>query len=93
MTTNVELQRRFKKLHTLPGYADLEIAPRQWWGWEEARAFARSLGFTSKKQWCKGRVTLARPRQLPSHPGGVYTKEWRGYADFLGTGNPSRKQW
>ena len=86
-----ELQRRVKLLHSLPGYAELGPKP-QWWDWEKARVYARSLGFTTSKQWKKWRSTSARPTELPSHPSAVY-KEWRGYADFLGTPNPARKQW
>lgn len=90
---SVELKRRIRLLQTLPGFSELEVGPRQWWDFETARAFARTLGLKSRHHWTRWRKTPARPRQLHTHPGDYYKKEWRGYADFLGTGNPPTKQW
>jgi hypothetical protein len=60
---------------------------------EEARAFARSLGIPRQLVWRKyvvGEIPglPPRPRNVPSKPGACYKHEgWVGYGDFLGTGN------
>jgi len=58
---------------------------------EEARAFARKLELTNKRQWtafCQGKLpekgTL--PKDIPAGPYSVYKdKGWAGFPDWLGT--------
>ena len=54
-----------------------------------ARAFARSLGFTSPSEWrawCRGERgdVRARPGNVPAEPDSVYPRAWRGWPDWLG---------
>ena len=61
----------------------------RWMRFSSCRAFARSLGLKSQKEWwtwCK--VPGQRPEDVPSHPNQVYAGYgWQGWGDFLGTGN------
>lgn len=60
---------------------------------EEARAFARSLGLSGQlawRQYVNGELPdlPPRPANVPSNPNARYKHEgWAGYGDFLGTGN------
>jgi superfamily II DNA or RNA helicase len=50
----------------------------------EARAFARSLGFTSCAEWFKFAKTKKRPKDIPYNPQGIYrNKGWRDWYDWL----------
>ena len=54
---------------------------------DEARAFARGLKLSSKKEWRAWRKKH-RPRDIPSAPDKTYKEAgWTNWGDFLGTGN------
>ena len=61
----------------------------RWMHFSSCRAFARSLGLKGVKEWeawCK--VPGQRPEDVPSAPHRTYAGfGWKGYGDFLGTGN------
>lgn len=62
--------------------------------WSEARALVRELHLRNQvefKDWASGgRPDLApRPPDLPTNPWRSYAKLWKGWGDFLGTGNLS----
>ena len=62
----------------------------RWLHFSRCRAFARSLKLKSRKEWqawCK--VPGQRPVDVPSRPDRTYAGVlgWKGYGDFLGTGN------
>ena len=61
----------------------------RWMHFSSCRAFARSLGLKSQKEWEAWRkVPGQRPEDVPSDPRDVYAGfGWKGYGDFLGTGN------
>jgi Type III restriction enzyme, res subunit/Phage-integrase repeat unit len=62
---------------------DIEFMP-----FEEARRIARSLQFKNNeryKEYCR-----TENRHLPAVPNLVYKKKWKGWGDFLGTGNITR---
>ena len=61
----------------------------RWMHFSSCRAFARSLGLKSTKKWeAWSKVPGQRPEDVPSHPNSVYAGfGWKGYGDFLGTGN------
>ena len=61
----------------------------RWMRFSSCRAFARSLGLKSVKEWEAWRkVPGQRPEDVPSTPDRVYAGYgWQGYGDFLGTGN------
>ena len=59
---------------------------------EEAREFARSLNFKSRREWERWSKSEDKPLNIPSKPERVYEdKGWVGYGDFLGNGNTSNK--
>jgi hypothetical protein len=52
-----------------------------------ARDFARALGFTGSGQWRLYAASAKRPPDIPSNPQIAYRLEWKGWGDWLGTGN------
>jgi superfamily II DNA or RNA helicase len=50
---------------------------------EEAREFARSLNLSGHEEWKKQIKTL--PLDIPKAPNWMYSDEWNGWADWLGT--------
>jgi hypothetical protein len=54
---------------------------------EEARRFARKLRFSGRTEWRLYCASLLRPRDIPSNPQIAYRSEWKGWGDWLGTGN------
>jgi superfamily II DNA or RNA helicase len=79
------------------------VYTNEWQGWrdwlgtelltfEESRVFARTLGLKGQFQWreyCTGRLTgfPPKPDNVPSTPEVPYRQWWKGYGDWLGTGN------
>lgn len=53
---------------------------------EEAREFARTLGFTSRREWVQWAKSPARPRNIPANPYYAYQVPGRTFTlpDFLG---------
>ncbi|MBI3562244.1 MAG: hypothetical protein HY080_11095 [Gammaproteobacteria bacterium] len=64
----------------------------------QARAFVRKLKLGSYQEWlqyCRGELTGKRnkPRDIPQNPRDTYRdKGWKGFADWLGTGNIAYRQ-
>jgi len=54
---------------------------------KEARKFVRSLRLKGHKDWCEYSKSGKRPEDIPSHPRETYKEEWKGFGDWLGTGN------
>jgi predicted helicase len=68
------------------------LARFSWMPFEEARHFSRSLGLSSEqkwREWSKGtdQSKPKRPENIPIVPPQVYRSEWKGWGDWLGTGN------
>ena len=53
---------------------------------EEARKFARKLGLKDGKDYKRYYESGKVPDDIPKCPWAVYSKEWEGMGDFLGTG-------
>jgi len=66
--------------------------PSQWKSFKEARKFAQSLKLTSPREWSKFSKSKKRPNGIPAGPFQVYKNEWKGWGDFLGTGNLNSQQ-
>ena len=71
--------------------------PKVYRSFEQARAFARSLKLASSVDWapyCKGAFPELpeKPIDVPANPNSVYAGEWKGYGDWLGTGNVRTKK-
>jgi hypothetical protein len=59
---------------------------------ESAREFARKLNLKSRTEWKEYCKLNNKQDDLPRYPEGVYkNKGWKGWGDFLGTGNISPK--
>jgi len=66
---------------------------------EEARKFVQKLNLSSRKKWeiyCK---SGKKPNDIPFNPDNTYKnrkdshgKQWKGWGDFLGTGNVAKKE-
>ncbi len=67
----------------------------QWRSFEAARQWARESGIESLYAWRNASKTGLLPPDIPSSPDSVYSEEFRGWKDWLGTGRVSRMgtQW
>lgn len=75
------------------GWGDfLGPRPVRWKSFEECRKFAHSLKLKSVNEWAPYWKTHKRPNDIPSGPFQVYKKDWKGWNDFLGTGNLNSQQ-
>jgi len=62
------------------------IRENGWLSFEEARKFARSLGFKYSKEWIKYCRSIDRPENMPINPNTTYkNKGWISWSDWLGT--------
>ena len=53
----------------------------------DSREFARSLGLKGQIEWYAYCKSGDKPDDIPGTPQRVYKDEWKGWGDFLGTGN------
>jgi len=58
----------------------------------EAREHVRSLKLKTVKEWQQYAKSEKRPEDISSGPQKTYRKEWKGWGDFLGTGNIATNQ-
>ena len=59
---------------------------------QEARKFARSLGFKSRAEWSAWAKTDKKPDDMSASPWKTYKNMgWSGMGDWLGTGNTANK--
>lgn len=68
----------------------------RWRQFEDARSFARRLQLNSQAEWyafARGRMPAKGelPDDIPRKPDAAYADCWTMWGDFLGTGNPSRR--
>jgi hypothetical protein len=59
---------------------------RKYLDYESANKFARSLNFKNREEWNEYLKSETKPPNVPSDPSHVYTEEWKGWGDWLGTG-------
>jgi len=52
---------------------------------KESRKFAQSLKLRSSSEWEEYRLKTRLPKDIPTHPERSYSKEWKGWGDWLGT--------
>jgi hypothetical protein len=65
-----------------------------WRTFEEARAFARSLGLKSARDWRAYCGSGKKPDDIPSNPHKTYADAgWDGWSDWLGSGGSRRGNW
>ena len=68
---------------------------RNFWLYEDAKAFVRELGIKTKREWDKYGRSGERPTYIPGNPYYVYKDEipgWAGYGDWLGTGTIAHRK-
>lgn len=65
---------------------------RTYSSFNEAKKFVRKLKISSQTEWfnkyCK---SGNKPADIPSNVQHIYKKEWKGWGDFIGTGNVAPK--
>jgi hypothetical protein len=82
-----------------PGFKNwpdfLRFTPRTWMPFEQAKKFVRRLGLRNQKeyrQWVTGRLQRKgvpiRPESIPNNPDQVYSAQWQGFNNFIGTAKP-----
>ena len=59
---------------------------RKFRSYTAAKQFVKKFHFT-QAQWNKYSKSGKRPDDIPALPSRAYKKEWKGWGDFLGTGN------
>ena len=66
---------------------------------KDARKFAQKLNLSNKEQWVKFCQSKKLPKDIPRNPNSTYGtrldahgKQWKGWGDFLGTGNVVKKK-
>jgi len=64
----------------------------QYRDFESARKFVHSLGLKSVTEWSVYAKSPHKPADIPSAPNQIYKKHWKGWGDWLGTGNVRTKQ-
>ncbi len=78
------------------GTGNRAATDRAWRSFESARSFARVLGLRTSVEWMAfaRRRGGGRPDDVPRSPQHVYAdRGWRGWGDFLGTGNRGPSEW
>lgn len=70
------------------GTGRIQTQRRRYRWFANARAFVRSLGLKNQTEYFAWwREHGGEALDLPGHPERTYAKAWRGWGDFLGTGN------
>lgn len=60
---------------------------RRYRSFRRTRALARALGLRNQGEWFAWSRGGERPADVPTKPMETYREEWKGWGDFLGTGN------
>jgi len=70
---------------------------KQYRPFSDARAFVHSLGLKGQKEWSEYCKSGNKPEDIPYGVSKTYKKDWKGWGDWLGTGNISNvtksKRW
>ena len=80
-------KEEWKGLGDWLGTGNIHPSNRVFRPFKEARQFARSLGLKGRKEWEEYSKSGKRPKDIPSNPQLTYKAEWKGFGDWLGTGN------
>jgi hypothetical protein len=79
------------------GWPDfLNFTPITWLPFDQAREHVRQHKLRNQKEfrdWVTGRLSARglppKPNNIPANPDQIYSDQWKGYNDFLGTPKPS----
>ncbi len=70
------------------GTGTLAPSKQSWRDFEEARIYARNLGFQNTAEWLVWAKTDKRPTDIPAYPSDIYkNKGWVSWSDWLKTKN------
>jgi hypothetical protein len=73
------------------GTGNIASKDRVYRSFGEAREFARTLNLKGQSYWKIYSKSGNKPEDIPTNPGTIYKEDWKGFGDFLGTGNISNK--
>ena len=62
---------------------------KEWMSFDQAQALMQSQGIKTSTEFNEWKKAGKRPKDFPSNPSQTYKNKWRGWGDFLGTGNIS----
>ena len=74
------------------GTGNTEPSLKKFRSFKNTKKYALSQNLKNTKEWAIHVKSKDFPKDIPKSPSGVYKKEWRGWGDFLGTGNLSVKR-
>ena len=74
------------------GTGNISSQDREYITHDEARKYVRKLGLTGQITWTEYCKSGKLPDEIPATPSQVYKKEFKGYGDWLGTGNIQNSQ-
>jgi hypothetical protein len=66
-----------------------EEMKKEFRSFEDTKKFVQSLNLKGQSDWIEYRKSGNKPDDIPTNPNRTFKKEWKGYGDFLGTGNVS----
>jgi len=89
---NQVYKKQWKGMGDWLGTGRIANFDKQFRDFESARKFVHSLGLSNNTQWRDFSKSNKKPADIPTHPDLHYKKQWKGYGDWLGTGNVHTKQ-
>ena len=69
------------------GTGRLATKNRSYWSFAKSRSYVHKLKLKNEGEWRVYAKSDKLPADIPSTPQKVYTNEWMGFGDWLGTGN------
>jgi hypothetical protein len=67
-------------------FSNLERKKSQLLSFNQAKQYARKLNLSNHHEWVLWAKSSDKPTNIPSSPNETYYKEWKGWADWLGSG-------
>jgi hypothetical protein len=67
--------------------APMNVRKRGHLSFQDAKSFVHSLKLKNRNEWNAYCKSGKKPDDIPTNPGRSYGKEWKGWGDWLGTGN------
>lgn len=77
----------WKSIGNFLGTGRIANQNRKFKSFEMAKQFVHSLKLKSKDDWYRYSISKRRPNDIPFTPERTYKKEWKGWGDWLDTGN------
>jgi len=74
------------------GTGNIPNTKRKFLPFHKVRKFVHSLNLKSETEWKKYYASKKRPLNIPSNPKKVYPQNFKGFGDWLGTGNANTRE-